>query len=57
MAVPTIVMHGMVIHVELRKIKVRALPVVVLKGSNRVCDDLRLGITRRLILLNNMDLR
>lgn len=43
-------------HVELGKIEVCALPVVVLKGSNRFCDDLRLRITggeHLLIHLNN----
>ena len=42
--------------VELGKTKVRALTVVVLKGSNRFCNDLRLRVTRgegRLILLND----
>ena len=48
-------MHG-IDHVEMGKIKVRALTVVVLKGSNHFCNDLRLRVTRgegRLIHLND----
>ena len=40
-------------HVELGKIKVHALLIVVLKGSNCFCNDLRLGVTHHLILLNH----
>ena len=41
--------HG----VELEKTKVRTLTVVVLKGGNRFCNDLRLRVTRGEGLLND----